>query len=170
MVESKLNSTLKTGLVLMMSTAFSAMIQNKLQLRANINFLKTSSLDLVIMNLLKRTLSLLKKVLQKLSTINSTAADHKSSLLDQDITMLTKALTPMLRRSLLLPSAANHQFKHMHPDQAPTIIARQTLQFLVNHLQKRLLHIPQPFPIMRESQVLAIMTCLQARPSLTLLA
>lgn len=127
MVESKLNSTLKTGLVLMMSTAFSAMIQNKLQLRANINFLKTSSLDLVIMNLLKRTLSLLKKVLQKLSTINSTAADHKSSLLDQDITMLTKALTPMLRRSLLLPSAANHQFKHMHPDQAPTIIARQTL-------------------------------------------
>ena len=127
MVESKLNSTLKTGLVLMMSTAFSAMIQNKFQLRANINFLKTSSLDLVIMNLLKRTLSLLKKVLQKLSTINSTAADHKSSLLDQDITMLTKALTPMLRRSLLLPSAANHQFKHMHPDQAPTVIARQTL-------------------------------------------
>lgn len=127
MVESKLNSTLKTGLVLMMSTAFSAMIQNKLQLRANINFLKTSSLDLVIMNLLKRTLSLLKKVLQKLSTINSTAADHKSSLLDQDITMLTKALTLMLTRSLLLPSAANHQFKHMHPDQAPTIIARQTL-------------------------------------------
>ena len=126
MVESKLNSTLKTGLVLMMSTAFSAMIQNKFQLRA-INFLKTSSLDLVIMNLLKRTLSLLKKVLQKLSTINSTAADHKSSLLDQDITMLTKALTPMLRRSLLLPSAANHQFKHMHPDQAPTVIARQTL-------------------------------------------